>query len=252
MLPEIELLGSSVKTFGVMVVIAYVCSLNLLGRRARELGLPPRWAAEVAVVALVGGLLGARLWAVLQNRAEFDAGSAGLLSGRGLVWYGGLLGGATTAVLWAAWRRAPALLGLDAFAPVLAMDYAFGRIGCQLSGDGDYGVPSDLPWAMGYPNGTVPTPPGVEVHPAPVYEAIVLGLAALWLWRHRAAYRPGVLFAIYLVIAGVERFLVELIRRNEELLLGLTAAQLTSVALVVAGASALWVLTRWPAALATT
>ena len=237
MLPEIELGGLSIKTFGLMVLVAYVLSLSLLGRRARELGLPQRWVNEVAVIALVGGLVGARVWALVQNREEFAAGSASWLSGQGLVWYGGLIGGALAAAAWAYWRGAPRLRGLDAFAPVLAADLALGRVGCQLSGDGDYGVPSSLPWAMGYPNGVVPTPPGVEVHPTPVYEALVLAAAAWWLWRHRDAYRPGVLFGIYLVIGGVERLLVEFVRRNEEVLAGLTAAQLTSVGLILGGAA---------------
>ena len=95
----------------------------------------------------------------------------------------------------------------------LAIGYAIGRVGCQLSGDGDYGMHSDLPWAMAYPDGTVPTTD--EVHPTPVYETLAMGIVALVLWRLRDRFAPGVLFGLYLMIAGIERFLVEFIRRND-------------------------------------
>ena len=139
-------------------------------------------------------------------------------------------------MLWARWRGFLGLGLLDFAAPLLALGYAIGRIGCQVSGDGDYGIRSSLPWAMGYPHGTVPTPPGVSVHPTPIYETLAMGLVALWLWRARDRYRPGILFAFYLVLAGLERLLVEFVRRNDEVLLGLTAAQLESAGLLVAGA----------------
>ena len=96
----------------------------------------------------------------------------------------------------------------------LALGYAIGRIGCQLSGDGDYGKAWDGPWAMAYPHGTVPT--HQTVHPTPIYETLAMGLVAYLLWRLRDRYRPGILFAIYLVCAGVERLLVEFIRRNAD------------------------------------
>ena len=147
-----------------------------------------------------------------------------LFSGSGLVWLGGLVGGAIGVLIWA-WRRG--LLGLellDTVRAALALGYAIGRIGCQMSGDGDYGIASSLPWAMAYPKGTVPT--DVDVHPTPVYETLAMGPVALVLWSLRDRFRPGVLFALYLVLAGVERILVEFIRRNDELALGLTLPQL--------------------------
>jgi phosphatidylglycerol:prolipoprotein diacylglycerol transferase len=115
----------------------------------------------------------------------------------------------------------------------LALGYAIGRIGCQLSGDGDYGKPTDLPWGMAYPKGTVPTT--VKVHPTPVYETLAMGLVAWMLWSLRDRVRPGVLFAVYLVAAGVERFLVEFIRRNTPDVAGLTVAQVFSLVMVAAG-----------------
>jgi len=130
-------------------------------------------------------------------------------------------------------------LGLvDLAAPGLALGYAIGRAGCQVSGDGDYGDPSSLPWAMPYPDGTVPTTQ--DVHPTPVYESVAMGFVALWLWRRRDAYRPGVLFAFYLLLAGLERFLVEFIRRNDPTALGVTVPALESMVLAVVGA--VWLL----------
>jgi phosphatidylglycerol:prolipoprotein diacylglycerol transferase len=107
-------------------------------------------------------------------------------------------------------------------------------VGCQLSGDGDYGTQSDLPWAMAYPDGTVPTTD--EVHPTPVYETLAMGLAGVVLWRLRDRVAPGMLFGLYLIFAGIERFLVEFIRRNEDVVVGLTQAQLIALAMLALGA----------------
>ena len=121
----------------------------------------------------------------------------------------------------------------DLAAVPLAVGYAIGRIGCQLAGDGDYGKAWDGPWAMGYPDGTVPTAPGVTVHPTPIYETLVMGLIAWLLWNLRDRVRPGVLFALWLLLAGLERFLVEFLRRNEIAALGLTLPQLQSLAMII-------------------
>ncbi len=129
-------------------------------------------------------------------------------------------------------------------ATALALGYAIGRIGCQVSGDGDYGIRSNLPWAMGYPHGTVPTPPGVTVQPTPIYETVTMCLVAYLLWHIRDKVRPGVVFALYLVLSGLERFLVEFIRRNKEVLAGLTAPQVESLVLLAIGLVWLALMTR--------
>jgi len=105
-----------------------------------------------------------------------------------------------------------------------------------VSGDGDYGTVSKLPWAMGYPHGTVPTPRGVTVQPTPIYETASMAILAWVLWRMRDRVRPGVIFATYLLCSGLERFLVEFIRRNKHVWLGLTAPQIESFVLLVIGA----------------
>jgi phosphatidylglycerol:prolipoprotein diacylglycerol transferase len=183
---------------------------------------------------LVGGVIGSRVDYLIQNWSDVSDDFFGnVFSGSGLVWFGGLVGGAVGVCLWA-WRRG--FLGLqllDVCAVPLTIGYAVGRVGCQLSGDGDYGVESDLPWAMAYPDGTVATTD--EVHPTPIYESLAMGIIALALWRLRGRFAPGILFALYLVLTGVERLLVEFIRRNDDVVVGLTLPQLISVGLIAAG-----------------
>mgnify|MGYP002635050225 CR=1 FL=1 len=234
MYPEINLGPLTLQTFGLMFALAFIVGGVIAYKRFEELGKPADWAYEAVFAALIGGLLGARLYFVIDNSAEID-GLADLVSGSGLTWYGGAAGGAIGVLLWAWWRKTLNLQLTDVTAPALAAGYAVGRIGCQLSGDGDYGKPWDGPWAMNYEDGVVPTPPGVEVHPTPIYETLVMGLAAVVLWRLRDRFRVGILFAIYLVIAGTERFLVEFVRTNDEVFLSLTVAQLSSVVVVLAG-----------------
>jgi phosphatidylglycerol:prolipoprotein diacylglycerol transferase len=234
--PEIHIGPLTLQTFGICFGLAFLVCGALLARRLREIGKPRDWAYEIVFSALVGGLVGARIDYLVQNYDKVSNDLLGnLFSGSGLVWLGGLLGGALGAFLWA-WRRGFLSLALlDLCAAPLAIGYAIGRIGCQLSGDGDYGIKSSLPWAMSYPKGTVPTT--VKVHPTPVYETLAMGLVALVLWNLRNRFRPGILFALYLVLSGIERLLIEFIRRNHDAALGLTLPQLISVVMVLAGAA---------------
>ena len=234
MQPEIHIGPLELQTFGICFALAFLVSGLIVGRRFRELGHPADWTYEMVFAALIGGLIGSRLDFLLQNWDDVSDDLLGnIFSGSGLVWFGGLVGGALGVILWARWRRFLGWQLFDTAAVPLAAGYAVGRIGCQLSGDGDYGVESDLPWAMSYPDGTVPTTD--EVHPTPVYETLAMGIAAIVLWRLRDRFAPGVLFGIYLIVAGVERFLIEFIRRNEEVVAGLTQAQLISLVLLAVG-----------------
>ena len=236
MQPELHIGPLTLQTFGICFGFGFlVCGL-VLARRLKEIGRPRDWAYEMVFAALVGGLVGARIDYLAQNWDKVSHDLLGnLFSGSGLVWLGGLVGGAIGVVIWAYRRNWLGLELLDVAAAPLALGYAIGRIGCQLSGDGDYGIKSDLPWAMAYPKGTVPTT--TRVHPTPVYETLAMGAVALVLWSLRDRFRPGVLFAIYLVLAGVERILIEFIRRNDVLALGLTLPQWLSVVMVLAGAA---------------
>lgn len=234
MQPEIHIGPLTLQTFGLMFALGFIVAGMVLAKRFEELKRPPDWAYEMVFVALIGGLVGARIDFLIQNWSEVSDDLLGnLFSGSGLVWFGGAVGGAIAVLAWARWRGIRGWLIADIAAVPLALGYAIGRIGCQLSGDGDYGIPWDGPWAMSYPEGTVPTT--VEVHPTPVYETISVGLIAYGLWRVRDRFTVGMLFAIYLVLTGVERFLIEFIRRNDDLAFGLTQAQLISVAMIVFG-----------------
>jgi phosphatidylglycerol---prolipoprotein diacylglyceryl transferase len=233
--PELHLGPLTLQTFGLMFALAFLAAGALVGVRLREIGKPVDWAYEIGFAALIGGVIGSRLYFLVENWDEVSDDLLGnVFSGSGLVWYGGAIGGALAVFLWAWYRGFLGLVLLDVAAPALALGYAVGRVGCQLSGDGDYGRAWDGPWAMAYPDGTVPTTE--EVHPTPVYEAFAMGFGAWLLWRLRDRFRPGVLFALYLLYAGAERFLVEFVRRNEDVALGLTSAQLESAAIMLAGA----------------
>jgi phosphatidylglycerol:prolipoprotein diacylglycerol transferase len=238
MQPELNLGPLTLQTFGIMFALGFVAAGVLVAKRFRELGKPVDWAYEMILAALAGGFIGARVYYLAQN---WDDASDDLLgnvfSGSGLVWYGGAIGGAIAVLAWAWYRGFLTLVLLDVAAPGLALGYAVGRVGCQLSGDGDYGIASDLPWAMSYPDGTVPTDD--QVHPTPIYESLAMGMVAWLLWSWRDRFRPGVLFGLYLVLSGLERFLVEFVRRNDEVLGGLTTPQLESLALMAVGS--VWV-----------
>src|ERR671919_582650 len=235
MQPEIEIGPLTLQTFGICFALAFIAAGALIWRRLDELGKPVDWAYEMGFAALIGGIVGARLNFVIENYDTVKDDLLGnIFSGSGLVWYGGAIGGAIGVLLWAWWRGYLTLALLDLAAPALALGYAIGRIGCQVSGDGDYGKAWDGPWAMAYPDGTVPI--DTPVHPTPVYETLTMGLVALLLWRLRDRLTNGLLFALYLLLAGAERLLVEFIRRNDDVALGLTQAQLISVGMMIAGA----------------
>ena len=234
MQPEIHLGPITLQSFGLMMGLGFVVAGILASKRLKEIGRPADWAYEMVFAALVGGIVGARLWSIVENWDEAKDDVLGsIFSGSGLVFYGGLFGGGLGVMLWAKWRGVLDATTCDVAAPGLAAAYAIGRIGCQLAGDGDYGKAWDGPWAMAYPDGTVPTTE--QVHPTPVYETLTMGLVAWFLWHKRDAYRPGGLFALYLVLAGAERFLVEFLRRNDTVAAGLTLPQLVALAMMLIG-----------------
>jgi phosphatidylglycerol:prolipoprotein diacylglycerol transferase len=243
MYPHLHIGPITLQTFGLMFALAFLAAGALVWKRLGEIGKPVDWAYEIGFSALIGGIVGSRVYFLVQNYSSVKHDLLGAtLSGGGLVWYGGVIGGALGVVLWAWYRDFLRLALLDLAAPALALGYAIGRCGCQLSGDGDYGKAWNGPWAMSYPHGTVPT--DQTVHPTPIYETLVMGFGAWLLWQMRDRFRTGVLFAIYLVYAGTERFLVEFIRRNKEVALGLTSAQLESLGMMVVGVVWIYVVKR--------
>jgi phosphatidylglycerol:prolipoprotein diacylglycerol transferase len=150
----------------------------------------------------------------------------------GFAWYGGLIAGILT-LMWQGRKAKVGALGmLDLAAPAAAVGYGVGRIGCLTSGDGDYGIPTNLPWGMSFPHGLVPTTQ--RVHPTPIYELIAALVIALILWKlgKRAA---GEVTGAYLVLAGLARFLVEFIRINPRIYFGMSNAQVASLGSMVVG-----------------
>ena len=231
-----HLFGFPIESFWVAVFFGFLAALLVARSELRRQGHDPGAAYDLILWAYVGGFAGARLFLVVTEWEQFQRDPLGmLLSGSGWVWQGGLMGGVIAVVLKARALGLPLADVADFAGPCLAIGQAIGRIGCQLAGDGDYGVATTLPWGMSYPGGVVPTTE--RVHPTPVYEALLYFLIFALLWRQRARpHPPGSLFGQYLVCTGAARFAVEFVRRNAVVGLGLTLAQWVSLASVAIGA----------------
>ena len=255
MIPDILHIGPvPIHLFGIFLALAFLAAGWAAGREFERKGYDPALASSAVVWAAVGGLVGARLWILLDAWPEFvRAPWTFLVTGGGFVFYGGLLGG-TLAVTLFFWREhIPWLTGADACAPAIALGQAIGRLGCQAAGDGDWGKETALPWGMAYPYAVVgwDKPPGVRVHPTPLYEAAAYAAIFALLWRlRREPAADGAILALYLVLSGAARFLVEFVRVNPRIAFGLTEAQLASLTLVVIGGW--WLISRraWRAAAA--
>jgi phosphatidylglycerol:prolipoprotein diacylglycerol transferase len=241
----VEIGGFTVSTFGVMMVAGFLAGWVVLVLEFRRKGFSAADAQTTVLIAALAGVGGSRLWYVLEHWGEAASDPLGALLARGgLTWYGGFLLAVACLVAFARARRIPVLAGLDAMAPALALGYAVGRVGCFLVGD-DYGSPSDLPWAVAFPEGAPPT--DVRVQPTQVYETVASVAILGWLWaRRRGAARDGRIVGEWFVLAGLERLLVETVRTNEPVALGLTAAQIVSVGLVAAGLATLAASLRRP------
>ncbi len=212
----------------------------------RRRGVDPDFAYELIIAAGAGGFVGARIYYLAEHWSSVQDDLTGaLFGGIGFTWYGGLIGGFLAVVAWTLVRRVPLGVIANAMAPATAAGYAIGRIGCQLAGDGDYGRPSSLPWAMGYPQGTVPTPPGVTVHPTPIYEVLMM-IPIIWLlwWLAGRNHSGWWTFGWFLILSGAERLLVEFVRRNPEWYAGLTQPQWVSLAGMAVGAVLVMVFSR--------
>jgi phosphatidylglycerol:prolipoprotein diacylglycerol transferase len=236
--------------YGLMLMVAFLMGGWLIARQLRERQVREDYAADIVAAAVIGGIVGAKLWYVALTQ-DLDS----LFSRGGLVWYGGFIGGAV-AVMLNGWRLGvPLRWTMQVTAPALAAAYALGRVGCFLVND-DYGRPTSLAWGMRFPEGLppstagnlqqlfgVPVPQGIDpstvlaVHPTQLYEVVIMLIAFAILWVLRKSKYPiGWLFGLYLVFAGVERFLVEFVRAKDDRFIGMfTVAQLTSVIIVLLG-----------------
>jgi phosphatidylglycerol:prolipoprotein diacylglycerol transferase len=253
-----------IPTFGVVVLLAIVTATLLVRleveRYARLGRLPPSTTAivaDLAFVSVLAGMVGARVFHIVDHAGQFAADPTAMIFTRaGFSIFGGLCFGVAAALYFLRRRSIPIQPMLDAAAPAMMLGYAIGRLGCQLAGDGDWGVAADmllkpawLPdwlWAHTYEGnivGIVIPAPGV--YPTPLYESVVALALFGVLWSLRAnRHRPGFLFSVYLLLAGFERLLIEKIRVNlEHPLLGLSLTQAEAISLLLIVAGLLGVLT---------
>jgi phosphatidylglycerol---prolipoprotein diacylglyceryl transferase len=261
MYPELFKIGPfTVYSYGLMLGIAFIVASYILGKEFERKKLDQNIATEITLFAIIFGIIGSKLFYLFENWSEFLKDPLMAFSPGGLTFYGGLI--LSIIVIWIYIRRKkiPFLVVADAASPSLILAYGIGRIGCHLAGDGDYGIPTNLPWGVNYSHGTVPpsvmfrdfnfqkyfpdiakhfpngVPDNTPLHPTPIYEFILAVIIFFILWKFRKKdWADGKLFMYYLILAGIERFSIEFIRLNPRYLFGLTEAQLISVVMVIAG-----------------
>ncbi|HKO00280.1 MAG TPA: prolipoprotein diacylglyceryl transferase [Thermoanaerobaculia bacterium] len=250
MFPTLIKIGSfEITTFGLMMFLAFIAAGWVLSRQFRQYGLDDETASSMVMFAALGGILGAKIYYAILTRDWHN-----LLSRAGLVWYGGLIGGWAACSLLMRRRHVDYLVGCDAASPALAIGYSLGRIGCFLVGD-DYGRPTDAWFGVAFPKGSPPTTAyslrefGVKVadsipddailrvHPTQLYEsAAALVMFFILLALARRPHLKGRVFGAFLILLGIERFLVEIVRAKDDRFLGpFTIAQLISVIIIIAG-----------------
>ncbi len=231
-----------IHSYGLMLATAFITVVFVIQSELKRRGFVPELASAIVMAAAIGGIVGAKLYsALLDGQITFRE----IFSTSGLVWYGGFIGGCLAVIIVVLRSPNPFLPTIDIVGPTVILGYGIGRIGCLLAGDGDYGPPSDLPWAMAFPNGTVPTT--IPVHPTPIYETLLscAFFGILWSQRRKFEATPGALFGASLVALGVERFIAEFWRITPRVLGWMTAAQVFSIVAFILGiALILWMRTR--------
>lgn len=256
MLPELFSIGPfTVYSYGLMLGIAFIVANLLLNLEYERRGLHKSYGTEVTLLAIVFGIIGSKLLHLIENWHSFINDPIGMaFSPGGLTFYGGLILATLAIYIYTRKTKVNFLYVADATSPSLAIAYGIGRIGCHLAGDGDYGLPTDLPWAVNYENGIVKpsdmfagsdiansfpqgiVPNNTPLHPTPVYEFLVAVIIFFVLWQFRKKdWKTGQLFGLYLILSGSARLLVEFIRLNPKLMLGLSEAQLISSGLILCG-----------------
>ncbi|HST58104.1 MAG TPA: prolipoprotein diacylglyceryl transferase, partial [Longimicrobium sp.] len=266
MLPVLfEIGGFKVTSFGVLIALSFLAAGWLLAHELKRQGEDPEAAWDLAGWAAIAGILGAKFYYLILHFDETALDPWGALAARsGLVWYGGFIGGALGVLFRLHQLKMPVWKVADAVAPALALGYAIGRVGCFLVGD-DYGSPTTAPWAVAFPQGAPPSTAGnlrafgvdvpaatpdsavLAVHPTQLYETgmTLIILAILFRLRPKLAATPGQLFFVWLALAGVERFIVEIFRAKDDRFFGvISVAQLISIGLVVTGLAVLYSLNK--------
>src|ERR1700752_3098375 len=214
-----------VYSFGAFMALAAVVGGWIGWLELKRYGYDPEISSSLVFAGAIGGLLGARILFILEEWSSFVQHPWNfILTGAGFTWDGGGIGGILAAT-WVVRREGiPWLKAADIAAPALALAYGVGRIGCHVAGDGDWGTVTDVPWGVAYtnaivgwadPNTGIPYPPGVRVHPTPLYEFFggLVAFAILWSLRKKN-HSPGTLAWLYLILTGLARFIVEFWRIN--------------------------------------
>ncbi len=256
MIPVLFHLGPlTVYSYGLMMALGFLAADWVVTLECRRRGISTDYASSVIVWAALAGLAAARLLDIFNNFPTYMADPKSMIfSGSGFVWYGGMIGGIVAVYFVSRRYRSSFMQTADMCGPALAIGQAIGRLGCLTSGDGDWGIPSTLPWAMSFPKaivgwnsetvlklgpgGTLVSGffPGVRVHPTPIYEAILYLGVFLILWNLRKkGIADGRLFCLYLLLAGAARFMVEFLRVNPRVFAGLSEAQLIAIGMVIVG-----------------
>src|SRR5688572_12294426 len=269
MFPELFRIGDfPITSFGLMMFLSFVGGCWILGKGMKRYGFNPEIAWDMLAWLAIGGILGAKIYYIALHADQFVADPVGqVLSRGGLVWYGGLIGGVTAYYLQIRSRKLPLPVMFDACAPGLFFAYAIGRMGCFLVGD-DYGVSTNAWYGIAFPKGTpastafnlrnefheniplsIPDATVLKVHPTQLYE-VGLALILFWiLWQlMKKKWPPGYLFACYMVMYAVERFLIEFVRaKSDRFAFGLTTSQIMSLLLIVGAAVIFYVQRSKPA-----
>lgn len=267
MYPELLKLGPlTVYSYGFMLAVSFIVSSYLLTKEVERKGLEANIASEVTLLAIIFGIAGSKLFNLFENWSDFLADPFGMIfSAGGLTFYGGLILAIIAIAVFLKRKKIPFLYIADAASPSLALAYGIGRIGCHLAGDGDYGLPTSLPWGTNYQNGIVKPsqmfygsdiaknfpngiiPDNTPLHPTPIYEFLVGLIIFFILWQLRKKnYHNGILFMIYLIFSGFARFFVEFIRLNPLLVFGLSEAQVISLVLIVVGILGIFFINKFP------
>ncbi|HKA32468.1 MAG TPA: prolipoprotein diacylglyceryl transferase [Candidatus Binatia bacterium] len=240
-----------VYSFGAFMALAAVAGGWVAWLELKRYGYDPEISSSLVFAGAIGGLLGARILFIFEEWISFIQHPWDfILTGAGFTWYGGVVGGILAAT-WVVRREGiPWLKAADICAPALALAYGVGRIGCHVAGDGDWGIETTVPWGVAYTNAIIgwvhpdtgiAYPPGVKVHPTPIYELLesLVIFAVLWSVRKKD-YSDGTIFWLYLVLSGVARFVVEFWRINPPIAGGLSEAQWFSLGAVVLGSLLLY------------
>ena len=249
-----------INSYGFMLMMAFYSCYYFLNKELNRLGYDAKLASDIVFAAAVGGILGSKIYYLIENFERVKADPTGMIfSGAGLVFLGGLMGGTLGVTYVIKKNKLSWIKFADIVAPLLILGYAVGRIGCLLVGD-DYGLPTNVPWGIAFPNGLPPSTysvfqsyypwvnlegfsPGVlKVHPTQIYESVIGFGIFYYLYQKRSkVVIVGSLFFTYLIFAGAERFFIEFLRVNSKYLFGLSGSQLISLIMILIGA---WILTH--------